>query len=790
MARAGRRGTDNRGSTNGKALMGSGRKIDTSSESEAAAKRKRAQQWQGQAFGFYDSLGEIWFAHNFIGNALRRARLAIAIPDPEGGAPAIVEETDDEAAGAAYDALDRIQAASGGQGAILATMGMTLSIVGEGYLVGWTPPDSDGEEWDVFSPDQIITDGDDWRIRSFPGQAADAAQLLKSTDFVGRIWRRHPQWRDLADSSMRPLIPICDELQILSQAIRAAAVSRIAGAGLLTMPTEISFGSVDPTEDSGDGGELADPFSEDLMAAMLQPIADPQAASATVPLLVRGPKEMIGPDAIRHITFDRPLDPEQAKQRVELIKRIANGLDLPADLLLGIGTANHWTGWLIDDQVFTAHIEPLLTLICWGLTSAYLRSALKGTAAEGMNYMVWYDASAMVKHPNQSQDADSAMDNAAIGFAAYRKLKSIPESDAMDDADFKRWQEIQAAKHGSKPGAPGVPASQETVVKGTPDTPAALPEDDQEPVQASANRRDRLPVGSELLDLERALRNRLQVAADASLQRVLEMAGAKLRRKVGQRGTLAASIRDVDNAMVAKTLGRNVVESLGFANQALTDAAFVDLAPKWNGWTTQAQRRVVAIANRESQDDPIDPDDYIQAHEDDRHAGWLLLVGGLTNLAAQRLYDPDPQAPLLGEYDSVSTIPLGLIRGALSRAGGTNGRILDTGAMVTLDADGKEVAAGGLATGMDALGLLEDAGLSSVGWLWSTGGPERPFEPHEALDGVDFTDFADEQLAADPGEFPYVSVYAPGDHSGCQCDVAPLLEANVVDVPDVSEEAA
>jgi hypothetical protein len=54
------------------------------------------------------------------------------------------------------------------------------------------------------------------------------------------------------------------------------------------------------------------------------------------------------------------------------------------------------------------------------------------------------------------------------------------------------------------------------------------------------------------------------------------------------------------------------------------------------------------------------------------------------------------------------------------------------------------------------------------------GSPARPFEPHQELDGVTFTDWSDPVLA-NTGSFPAGGYYIPGDHGGCQCDVAPVI---------------
>jgi hypothetical protein len=56
-----------------------------------------------------------------------------------------------------------------------------------------------------------------------------------------------------------------------------------------------------------------------------------------------------------------------------------------------------------------------------------------------------------------------------------------------------------------------------------------------------------------------------------------------------------------------------------------------------------------------------------------------------------------------------------------------------------------------------------------TGYTWQTGMTLRPFPPHADLDGVEFATFDDPVLAND-GDFPDISSFLPGDHSGCACD--------------------
>lgn len=59
-------------------------------------------------------------------------------------------------------------------------------------------------------------------------------------------------------------------------------------------------------------------------------------------------------------------------------------------------------------------------------------------------------------------------------------------------------------------------------------------------------------------------------------------------------------------------------------------------------------------------------------------------------------------------------------------------------------------------------------------WQWTVGEPARPYDPHQALDGITFDETDWRDALASSGEFgaPY---YFPLDHEGCQCEVVNVV---------------
>jgi hypothetical protein len=167
-----------------------------------------------------------------------------------------------------------------------------------------------------------------------------------------------------------------------------------------------------------------------------------------------------------------------------------------------------------------------------------------------------------------------------------------------------------------------------------------------------------------------------------------------------------------------------------------------------------------------------DEDDEIAAEqEDDRNEGWLLLSALLLAEASRRLFTLEPTAPQ-GEALAGISVPPGIVRIGLQRAGGAIGTIVN-GTSITVE--------GGRPAGLVATGervrALAAASLRVVwaGWEWQHGDPARPFPPHEALDGVQFTSFDDERLAITAeGDWLGTDHYFPADHAGCTCLLQPV----------------
>lgn len=787
-----------------RAIVAAARKIDVTDKKTLEKLRKRREAWQGEAWSYYDEIGEIKYALNLKADAISQVRWFIGVQESPNEEPVPLAELGDRerpaGADVAEDSLERLRQAEGGLGGLMREFSVNLDVPGEAWLLGRTG--SDGEEtWDVKSTDELDVQGSQVRVIGDEGKPGEP---LGDDDVFIRVWRRHPRISSAADSNMRAILGECEELLILSRMIRAQAKSRL-GAGLLYVPTEMSFGTADPTQDPSDGEDEDDPFANDLMESMTEPIHDEGAASAVVPLVIRGPADLA--DSIRLISLERQIDSEALEVRKELLRRIGNGLNLPVEKMLGIEQLNHWSAWLVDEN-FGTSVKPDLLTIASGLTTEFIWDSLDTAGVDreqARRLVLWFDATPILVKPNRAQDAKDAHREVSISDAALRRELDFSEDDAPDEEELQRrvgmrrgfitaeltrqlleeggigvdepeGPEDGGAGPGTEPGSEGEPDAD--------DRRGAPPPPDEGPgasVVAAADRRRLDQLAETLADIDRNLLERVLFASDAALSDALARAGARARSAASRNTEAKALVSGVPASEVTRTLGRSMVSALGLSEERLLEEAFADLEGRYDQMVERSQRAALDAVEAEAPAGLPDRTAAEQAQDDDRREGWLLLLALLTGTARERLFSPAPAPPPVGEFDDTTALPPGTVRKSLQRAGGARSFEEAAG---TLLVDAGRRPAGGVATGEQIRELVGDALRATFGgWRWVYGDPslrQTPFEPHRALNGVEFPTW-DASVLVNTQAWPPVSHFHPGDHPHCKCSFVPAIEARIAE---------
>lgn len=378
--------------------------------------------WQEEAWGYYDSGGDLWFAVNWRANALSRIRLRAAKLDPESSEPEFLDD------GPAAELVGQLAGGIGGQAAIMKKFGQLLGVPGEGNLI-------------IFDKDAArvveVRSNDDVRVaprsrpRQFQVRQGEADwETLPVESLVVRIWDPDPResWRPT--SMTRACLVYLREIDYYNRKIIAQLLSRLASNGFLLIPEEVTF-PVNPAFK-----DAPDPFIAEIVDIASKAIRNPGTASAAIPIPLRVPAEFI--ERFRHLIVANEVSEADLNNRDRAVARLAATLDMPQEVVTGLGDTNHWNAAGLDAEGVKKHISPTAEIICHGLTEGYLRPMLEAAGEDTGNIIVWYDPSELTAKPDLSDRAVQLNDKMLIDDEAARREAGFDQSDAPDPDELQK----------------------------------------------------------------------------------------------------------------------------------------------------------------------------------------------------------------------------------------------------------------------------------------------------------------------------------------------------------------
>lgn len=376
------------------------------------------------AWVFFHTIGPLNYAINWRASALSRVSIVAAEIQP-GMEPQILES------GPAVDAVEMLK---WDESKIMSGLSVQTDVPGRGYLVGQQGPDDQVARFEVFSREQvrIVKDTQRRQIGQPPVYELNetGAGWVRVPDaMVIPVRHADPQYSYLDTSTTRAALTVLREIDLYDKELVATLVSRIANNGLLFVPSEVSF----PNRSTQNDNE--DPFTYELIETARVGIADPGSASAAIPIPLRVPSQYI--EAFRHLKLSDPVDANVLSARSVAYERLADTLNLPREIITGVSAASHWGAWALEESAIKTHIAPSVELICGQLTTGFLYPQLIAnkkplTGPNGGRLVVWYDASALVLHPDLSQKAIELYDRVELSGDALRRESGFSEDDAPD----------------------------------------------------------------------------------------------------------------------------------------------------------------------------------------------------------------------------------------------------------------------------------------------------------------------------------------------------------------------
>lgn len=822
--------SNGRGKANTTVIRAAATRIQLGNRKVAKAQAGKREEWQIEAFGYYDDTGILKSVLLFRANLMAKVRLFPAVrplDDPE-AAPIPATDPDSgispELAKRAQAEIARIVGESGGTPEILRLLDLNNELAGECYIVGKgariKTETIAGEEvqvlypetWDVRSVLEVeVTQEGVYKVADpLSGTKVDLDPML---DTCVRVWQRHPGYAKRADCHVRAILTDLEALLLLTNEVKAESKSRQSN-GLLFIPNTMSVSTPTRTTPASEDAdpEAIDDYPDDeaepaaqsigeaIEEAMLDPIEDPGSPYSVLRTILVGPPD--DGDKIKPIDLDKKAS-EKLEERIEARKRaIAQGLPMPVEVAEGLMQTTFANAAQVDEDIFEKYLEPACVIIADMWTIGLLQPALMAGTNDpnAERIIVWYDPKQLLTEVDPVEHITEARAAGAIGNEAVRRYYGFAEDDAPEpiemliDAILKQrtWDPglVDAVVRALDPGlelptptaAPAPAALVASLQRLRDEGPTsdvrgavlAGLADLRKVIRASAKPKPAMLSASEKLGAADAhLFATTSAVLNGAMTRALQKAGNRLK---GKAGPIREQLRLVAPEYAAHLLGPKGLERLraelaGLNDEDLIDADAFDAAvAKFNRDAKHTQEQALAVAAGLAGLSAAQKRQLAARQAAHLNDASLWMRDQLHELASERLFNPDDTQPPAGEFDPDARVPAGLVRYAMAVAGGATALAFTA----SNERDRYVATAGDKPMGGVATGELIQSAITSTdtmvieGFMWDYGEAFRqnPYEPHEELDGTVA------ESALDFGEDDFGPAF-PGNHDGCAC--GPLI---------------
>jgi len=375
------------------------------------------EQWQREAWYYWDVTGELRSPTTWIANAVSLAGMHATTLDPDTG-----EATGPSDNANAIAVVSRTLGGATQRAGLLRLLALCWQVAGEAWIIIRPTAGGKPDEWRVLSGNKVQAKGERWQ---YTDPMNGSVVILGPQDRLIRVWCPHPDDQAKADSSVRSALPILREIEKASQNIAARLDSRIATNGLLVLADELSLTGQD--------------FMAEFMSSAELGLANPGQASSQVPFAFNAPAEFIANGgAVAHIDLGTAFDASVVELRDNGRDRLAQTLDVSKSTAQGTqNESNHWSAWQVSEDDYKIFIAPLLEAIGDPLTEHYVRPALRRmgmTAEQADQLSIGWDVTAIVARPDARETLESLYEKILISDE-YMLTENGVTVDAMPAPD-------------------------------------------------------------------------------------------------------------------------------------------------------------------------------------------------------------------------------------------------------------------------------------------------------------------------------------------------------------------
>lgn len=380
------------------------------------------EAWQREAWDFYDTNPQLHNAVDYIGAACSMVRIYVANVDEYGVRQGEVDDDDEVAALA-----ETLFGGPANKAEMLRTIGESLTVAGECYILGKASRGGMGDKWWVAAPSMVRRNGDMFTVDM--GRAY-REELHAGRDIVIRTWTPHPRRAYLADSPVRALLGLLFEMRDMQLFIRSQMNSRIANATILPVPSTLAAPKGDSTAVN------IDDVYQQLFEVITSNLEGKGTAAQIAPILWQMPlAELAAMAGIQPIRFDSPLSDQAIVLRKEQQEKLAIGMNVPVEIQVGGREMNHWSIWWAGEEFIIKTVMPLMNRIVDALTTAYLSIALRKLGKDPTRFTYWYDTAPLANSANKLDDALNLYREGIVSASVVRREGSYNDSDAPTDEE-------------------------------------------------------------------------------------------------------------------------------------------------------------------------------------------------------------------------------------------------------------------------------------------------------------------------------------------------------------------
>lgn len=403
-------------------------------------------------------------------------------------------------------------------------------------LIDWDDTNVRSVDTNLFvgGAGDYVNTGDEWRVVSAIDRDREA--LLRAAADVVPFVYPHPADPAKPDAPLFSVLNLLDELDWLNQQARTQSKQRVLINGIVG----IAEGLLGP-----DKADFWKEWNQIFSARM----ADPDDLS---PVRLSGTLDLVK-DGLNWTVPDFGYDDVLDRRVLAAINRLAYGLPIPPEILLGMQAQSRATAFQVEENAYRAHIEPPARLVAQVAEDA-LKLLLDRDDVE-----VVPNPSKLLARKNSVEDVKWARENGLVDTSYTREVMGIPEDAAPP------------------PEQDGVPIGSPAPINPDPANVAAKPP----PVTAAAKTTGN-NLSDLLADIDAHLSSELAGATVMATDRARQRLGAAARSNEAVRTD--KKLKALSQSELASELG---IDGLTAAGVSIEDqiAEPIDAASKW--WTNR-----------------------------------------------------------------------------------------------------------------------------------------------------------------------------------------------------------